>query len=59
MNAPTWLAAIWSAEMAILISFRFSGAGTVAVSQVDSSSACGAPLKGAMGTPEIPFMTTH
>ena len=43
----------------MLISFRLSASGNVAVSQVDSSSACGAPLNGAMGTPEIPFISRH
>jgi hypothetical protein len=33
--------------------------GNIAVNQVDNSSACGAPLKGAMGTPEIPFIIRH
>ena len=33
--------------------------GSVAVSHVDNSSACGAPLSGSMGTPLIPFTTRH
>jgi len=39
--------------------FRFCESGNVAVSQVESSSAWGAPLNGAMGTPLIPFTTRH
>ena len=33
--------------------------GRVAVSQVESSRAWGAPLNGAMGTPLIPFTSRH
>jgi hypothetical protein len=50
---------IWSAETAILISSRLSALGNRAVSHVDSSSACGAPPNGMMGTPEIPFINRH
>src|SRR4051812_48226930 len=38
---------------------RWSASGSLAVSQVESSSACGAPLNGAMGTPEIPLTMRH
>src|SRR5215475_12591568 len=41
------------------ISFRLSGLGRIAVSQVDSSSAWGAPLYGEIETPEIPFIRRH
>ena len=50
---------IWSAEIAMLMRLRVSASGRVAVSQVDNSSACGAPLNGAIGTPEIPFIIRH
>ena len=38
---------------------RLAAFGSVAVSQVESSSACGAPLKGEIGTPEMPFTSRH
>src|SRR5687767_11741293 len=41
------------------ISLRLAASGRHAVSQVESSSACGAPLKGEIGTPEMPFIMTH
>ena len=50
---------IWSAEIAMLTRPRVSASGRVAVSQVDNSSACGAPLNGAIGTPDIPFIIRH
>ena len=50
---------IWSAEMAMLMRPRVLASGKRAVSQVESSSACGAPLKGAIGTPEMPFIIRH
>jgi len=50
---------IWSAEMEMLTRPRVSGSGKRPVSQVDSSSACGAPLNGAIGTPEMPFIIRH
>jgi hypothetical protein len=50
---------IWSAEIAMLMRLRVSASGRVAVSQVHNSSACGAPLNGAIGTPEIPFIIRH
>ena len=43
----------------MLIWFRLSASGSCAVSQVESSSACGAPLNGAIGTPEMPFISRH
>ena len=39
----------------MLIRLRWFASGSVAVSQVESSSACGAPLNGAIGTPEMPL----
>ena len=50
---------IWSAEMAMLMRPRELASGNLAVSQVESSSAWGAPLKGAVGTPEMPFIMRH
>ncbi len=50
---------IWSAEMEMLMRSRESGSGNRAVSQVDNSRACGAPPKGAVGTPEMPFIMRH
>ena len=38
---------------------RFAAFGSEAVSQVESSRACGALPKGVIGTPEIPFMRRH
>ena len=38
---------------------RAAASGSRAVSHVDSSSACGAPLNGEIGTPEIPFIIRH
>jgi hypothetical protein len=43
----------------MLIWLRVSASGSCAVSQVESSSACGAPPKGMIGTPEMPFMSKH
>src|SRR5881394_807970 len=43
----------------MLMRFRVFASGSMAVSQVDHSSACGAPLNGAIGTPEIPFINKH
>ena len=43
---------IWSVEIAMLMRLRVSASGRVAVSQVDNSSACGAPLnEGREGRP--------
>ena len=53
------LAMIWSAEIAMLTRLRVPASGSVAVSQVDSSNACGAPLNGEIGTPEMPFIIRH
>ena len=50
---------IWSAEMAMLMRPRELASGNLAVSQVDNSRACGAPLKGEVGTPEMPFIMRH
>ena len=38
---------------------RESASGKRPVSQVDNSSACGAPLNGEIGTPEMPFIMRH
>ena len=46
-------------EIAMFTTSRWWVSGSVAVSQVDSSSACGAPFSGAMGTPLIPLTTRH
>ena len=43
----------------MLIWLRVSASGSCAVSQVESSNACGAPSKGEIGTPEMPFMSRH
>src|SRR5687768_7128282 len=43
----------------MLIRSRVFASGSMAVSQVDNSSACGAPLNGAIATPEIPFTNKH
>ncbi len=43
----------------MLTSLRVSASGSVAVSHVDSSSACSAPPNGAIGTPEMPFIIRH
>jgi hypothetical protein len=45
--------------MAILMRPRELASGNLAVSQVESSSAWGAPLKGEVGTPEMPFIMRH
>ena len=50
---------IWSAEIAMLMRPRESALGNRPVSQVESSSACGAPLNGLIGTPEMPFIIRH
>jgi hypothetical protein len=50
---------IWSAEIAMLTRLRVSASGSCAVSHVESSSACGAPLNGEIGTPEMPFIIRH
>ena len=41
----------------MLMRLRVSASGNCAVSQVESSSACGAPLNGEIGTPEMPFIS--
>ena len=41
------------------IRLRWLASGSFAVSHVESSNACGAPLKGAIGTPEMPFTIRH
>ncbi len=38
---------------------RWFASGSFAVSQVESSSAWGAPLNGEMGTPEMPLAMRH
>src|SRR5579862_2891233 len=43
----------------MLTTFRLFTSGSVAVSQVDNSSACGAPFRGAMGTPLMPLTIRH
>ncbi|MGC4006852.1 MAG: hypothetical protein QM811_28480 [Pirellulales bacterium] len=43
--------------MSILL--RLSAFGRAAVNHVESSNACGAPLKGLVGTPETPLTSRH
>src|ERR1043166_701832 len=43
----------------MLIRLRVFASGNIAVSHADNSSACGAPLNGAIGTPEIPLINKH
>src|SRR5262245_3931396 len=45
--------------MAMLTTLRRFASGSIAVSQVESSSAWGAPLNGAIGTPLTPFTIRH